>query len=187
MGGADAQTASSGETIRVDTDTADVEVQWQVQQGGDGPWMPIAGQTGKSLTLTDDHAGDSVRAKVTYMGDDDNPSHVTWVEYSVEATVAALTTADNNTPERQQATYELRVNPDVDDDGVAGTATGNVAGLFFDADRDDLTYTLVGDSVDDGQPGIQPGNTVFRTAMDDQILTVNKDCLLYTSPSPRDS
>ena len=84
--------------------------------------------------------------------------------------VAALTTAANNAPERTQAEYEIRVNLNSDDD--EGTGTGSVAGRFFDADGDDLTYTLVGEP--DGS-GVQPGSTVYRSADDDQILTINSD------------
>ena len=163
---------ASGETVRVDTGTATVEVQWQMENAM-MEWMDLAGETGKELSLTDAQAGMSVRAKVTYMGDDDNTDHVTWVEYSEEADVAALTTAANNAPERTQAMVEIRVKLNSDDD--EGTGTGSVAGLFFDADGDDLTYTLVGTPVDDGANGVQPGSTVFRSANDDQVLTINSD------------
>ena len=163
---------ASGETVRVDTGTDTVEVQWQVETMPE-VWMDLAGETGKELSLTDDQAGMSVRAKVTYMGDDDNPDHVTWVEYSAEADVAALTTAANNAPARTQAAYEIRVNLNSDDD--EGTGTGSVAGRFFDADGDDLTYTLVGDQADDGAGGVQPGGTVYRSEEEDQILTINSD------------
>ena len=175
-------TAVSGETIRVDTGTNDVEVQWQMGSDVDtsgtieeDEWNDIDGETGLSLSLGDAQAGMSVRALVTYMGDEDNPDHVTWVEYSSVVTVAALPTAENNTPDRTQATTEIRVNPDTDDDGVAGTGAGNVSGFFFDADGDDLTYTLVGAAVDDGAEGIQPGNTVYRSEDDEQIFTLNKE------------
>ena len=163
---------ASGETVRVDTGTADVDVQWQVETMTD-VWMDLDGETGKELSLTDDQAGMSVRAKVTYMGDDDNPDHVTWVEYSEEAAVAALTTAANNAPERTQAILEIRVNLNSDDD--EGTNKGSVAGLFFDADGDDLSYSLVGTPDADDGSGVQPGQMVYRSANDDQILTINSD------------
>ena len=159
---------ASGETVRVDTGTDTVEVQWQMQNAME-VWMDIADETGLELSLTDDQAGRMVRAKVTYMGDDDNTDHVTWVEYSAVANVAALTTAANNAPERTQEEYEIRVNLNSDDD--EGTGTGSVAGRFFDADGDDLTYTLVGEP----GSGVQPGSTVYRSADDDQILTINSD------------
>ena len=142
--------------------------------------MDLDGETGLELTLTDDHAGHSVRALLTHKGDEDNPDYVTWVDYSATATVAALPSAPNNTPNRTQAVTEIRVNPDTDDDGVAGTGTGNVSGFFFDADGDDLTYTLVGTAVDDGAEGIQPGNTVYRSGDDDQIFTLNKETGAFT-------
>ena len=163
---------ASGDTVRVDTGTADVDVQWQMQNAM-MEWMDLADETGKTLSLTDGQAGRMVRAKVTYMGDDENPDHVTWVEYSALANVAVLSTAANNAPARTQGVYEIRVNLNSDDD--EGTGTGSVAGLFFDADSDDLTYTLVGDQVDDGANGVQPGGTVFRSADDDQVLTINSD------------
>ena len=169
---------ASGDTVRVDKQTANVAVQWQAGMDTDtsgtidaDEWEDLDGETGLELTLTDDHAGKSVRALLTHMGDEDNPSHVTWVDYSAEDAVAALPTSPNNTPTRNQAEYEIRVNLG-DDEGMG---TGSVAGLFFDSDQDDLTYSLVGDSVDDGAAGIQPGDTVYRTADDDQILTLNKE------------
>ena len=168
---------ASGDTVRVNNLEANVEVQWQV--GEDGPdtgatidaneWKDLDGETGLRLRLTDDHAGKSVRAKLTHKGDEDNPSHVTWVDYSAVAAVTALPTTQNNTPARTQATYEIRVNPDMND-GTEGTATGNVANLFFDADGDSLTYSLVGDLA---TSNVQPGRMVYRSDNDDQILTLN--------------
>ena len=168
---------ASGGTVRVNNLTATVEVQWQV--GEDGPdantdidaneWTDLDGETGLTLRLTDDHAGKSVRAKLTHKGDEDNPSHVTWVDYSAVAAVTELSTAQNNTPARTQATYEIRVNPDMND-GTEGTETGNVANLFFDADGDSLTYSLVGDLA---TTNVQPGRMVYRSDNDDQILTLD--------------
>ena len=181
---------ASGDTVRVNNLTANVEVQWQVGEDEDestaieaDEWMDLEGETGLTLTLTDDHAGKSVRAMLTHKGDRENPSHVTWVDYSAVATVAALPTSPNNTPVRTQENYWIEVNLNSDDD--EGTGTGSVAGMFFDSDGDDLTYSLVGDSVDDTPSGgIQDGNTVFRTSQDaaaeagnagDIILTVNSE------------
>ena len=62
----------------------------------------------------------------------------------------------------------------MDDDGSEGTGTGNVAGRFFDADGDDLSYSLVGETADDGS-GVQPGDMVYRSSTDDQILTLNSE------------
>ena len=62
--------ANPGGTLSVDVD-ANVEVQWQMQSGG--KWIDIAGATG-SLSLTQAHAGATVRAVVSYMSrDPDNP------------------------------------------------------------------------------------------------------------------
>ena len=163
--------------MRVNNLEANVEVQWQVGEDTDASgsvdadeWMDLDGQTGLTLTLTSDHAGKMVRARLTHKGDEDNPSHVTWVDYSASATVTAPPAATNNAPARTQATYEIRENPDMGDDDTEGTATGNVASLFFDADGDDLTYTLVGDPA---TTNVQPGNMVYRSDNDDQILTLN--------------
>ena len=172
---------ASGDTIRVNNLGVNVEAQWQAGMDTDtsgtieaDEWMDLDGETGLELTLTDDHAGYSVRAMLTHKGDEDNPSYVTWVDYTtpVAATVAALPTSPNNTPVRNEATYWIEVNLNSDDD--EGTGTGNVASLFFDSDGDDLTYSLVGTSVDDAPGGgIQDGNMVYRSGDDDQILTLN--------------
>ena len=174
---------ASGGTARVNSGTVNVEVQWQVGEDTDASgtiefdeWMDLEDETGLTLTLTDDHAGKSVRARLTHKSDEDNPSYVTWVDYTDPATgtaVAALPVTPNNTPTRTQETYWIEVNLNDDDD--EGTATDSVASLFFDADSDDLTYSLVGTAVDDGARGIQPGNLVYRSANDDQILTLDKD------------
>jgi len=175
-------TPASGDTLRVNNLEATVDVQWQAGMDTDesgtieaDEWMDLAGETGMTLTLTDDHAGYSVRALLTHKGDEDNPSHVTWVDYTTPvATVAALSTSPNNPADRTQATYWIEVNLHSDNDD--GTGTGDVSGFFFDSDGDDLTYSLVGDSVDDNPAGgIQDGNTVFRSGNDDQILTLNKN------------
>ena len=76
---------------------------------------------------------------------------------------------------------EIRVNPTLDKTGnvVKGEGKANVASLFFDADGDDMQYNLVvggtGTPVDDGAQGIQPGKLVYRSANDDQILTLNHE------------
>ena len=168
----------AGDTIRVNSGTANVDVQWQMGEDTDtsgaidaDEWMDLDGETGLELSLTSDHAGKSVRAMLTFKGDEDNPSHVTWVDYTTPVTaVTAPPAATNNAPARTQATYEIRENPDMGDDDTEGTATGNVASLFFDADGDDLTYTLVGDPA---TTNVEPGQMVYRSANDDQILTLN--------------
>ena len=184
--------ASSGDAIRVDTGTNTVEVQWQMGTGDPGAdnvlqeaevekWTDIAGETDeRSLTLTDAQAGNLVRAKVTYkeLNDDDDPSHVNWVEYSTVVTVAPLPTSPNSTPDRTQETYWIEVDLNSDDD--EGTGTGNVSGFFFDSDGDSLTYSLVGTAVDDGANGIQPGNTVFRASQDDAAETGNAGQIILT-------
>ena len=121
-------TLASGDTVRVNNLTANVEVQWQAGMDTDtsgnieaDEWMDLAGETGLELTLTDDHAGHSVRALLTHKGDEDNPSYVTWVDYSAVAAVDALPVVPNKTPTRTQETYWLEVNLNSDDD--EGTAT----------------------------------------------------------------
>ena len=174
-------TIESGATLRVNNLTANVTVQWQIgvdedESGTVDPdeWSDLDDEVGKTLTLTDDHAGNSVRAKLTHMSDEDNPSHVTWIDYSAVAAVAALPTSPNNTPTRTQETYWIEVNLNDDDD--EGTATGDVSGFFFDADGDDMTFSLVGPGVDDAPGGgVQDGLQVYRSGNDDQILTLNKD------------
>lgn len=176
---------ASGDTIRVNSGTANVEVQWQMGEDTDASgavdadeWMDLAGETGQTLTLTDDHAGNSVRALLTHKGDTENPSHVTWVDYSAITTVADLPISPNKTPTRNQETHWIDVNLNSDDD--EGTGTGSVAGMFFDSDRDDLTYTLVGDSVDDGANGIQPGDTVFRSSQTTTDEADNAGQIIFT-------
>ena len=178
----------SGDTLRINNLTATVEAQWQVGEDGDDEnetidaheWTDLAGETGLTLKLTDDHAGKSVRALLTHKGDEKNPSYVTWVDYTMPnagTAVAALPSSPNNTPDRTQATDEIRVNPTLDAKGkvVKGEGKANVASLFFDADGDDMDYNLVGTAVDDGAKGIQPGKLVYRSANDDQILTLNHE------------
>lgn len=63
---------ASGETLRVDSGTDTVEVQWEMQNAM-GVWMDLADETGLELSLADDHAGRMVRANVTYKGDEDGP------------------------------------------------------------------------------------------------------------------
>ena len=192
-------TPASGDTLRVNRLEATVEVQWQAGMDTDtsgtidaDEWMDLAGETGLTLTLTDDHAGKSVRAMLTHKGDEDNASYVTWIDYSAVAAVAALPTSPNNTPGRNKEDYWIDVNLNADND--EGKGTGSVAGMFFDADGDDLTYSLVGTSVDDAPAGgIQDGNTVFRTSQaeaaeagnaGDIILTLNGksgELMFYTN------
>ena len=62
--------ANPGGTLSVDVN-ANVTVQWQIQTGT--KWADIPGATG-DLRLTQDHAGDSIRAVVSYQSrDPDNP------------------------------------------------------------------------------------------------------------------
>ena len=178
----------SGDTLRVNNLTATVEVQWQVGEDGKDEnetidaheWTDLAGQTGLTLKLTDDHAGKSVRAKLTYKGDEDNPSYVTWVDYSTPAAaVTPLPTSPNNPADRTQETYWIEVNLNADNDD--GRGTGDVSDFFFDTDGDDLTYSLVGSSVDDTPlGGIQDGNTVFRTSQAEAAETGNAGAIIFT-------
>ena len=148
-----AATPSAGETIRIDTKGNDAEVQWQMLRTGPAQqWTDIEGATDIELEVADAHAGNMLRAKVTYTADDnpattdvDEEGWPVWVEYTEILTVSGATT--NTNPEQTQANHVLRVELD-----AVGSAPGSVqktamatfdaSSLFFDADGDDLTYTI---------------------------------------------
>ena len=102
--------------------------------------------------MGDAHAGASLRAKVTYTADDDatttdvdEEGWVEWVEYTEILTVSG-TTADTD-PATAQANHVLRVELDQKSSAPgavqkAKMATFDASSLFFDADGDDLTYTI---------------------------------------------
>ena len=149
-----AATPTAGETLRIDNDGTDVEVQWQMLSSRPGSqWTDIDGATDVELDVTSAHAGNMLRAKVTYTADDDptttdvdEEGWVVWVEYTEVLTVSGA--AGDTDPETLQANHLLRVELDAKSAGadktVQGTktATFDASSLFFDADGDDLTYTI---------------------------------------------
>ena len=144
---------SAGETIRIDNKGNDAEVQWQMLANRPGAeWTDIEGATGLELDVADAHAGNMLRAKVTYTADDDpattdvdEEGWPVWVEYTEILTVSGTT--GNTDPEETQANHLLRVEPDQKSSAKgavqkATVATFDASSLFFDADGDDLTYTI---------------------------------------------
>ena len=151
-----------GGTIRADTQGNPAEVQWQMWVDADrdgavdaNEWVDITGETGVSLTITNDYVGSQLRAKVTYTHEDNpattNVNENGWIRW-VETTAPLAGPADpaNVLPSRLQSAEEIRVNitQTADSMGVKssvdGHGSGTVAGLFFDTDGDTLTYNLAG-------------------------------------------
>ena len=185
-------------TIRADTEGNPADVQWQMwvdaNRNGtvqDNEWVDIAGETGVSLTITNEYVGSQLRAKVTYKHEDNSATEAdesTWIRW-VETTAPLDGPADpaNVLPTRTQATEEIRVNITQTMDAmgaktsVDGTGSGTVADedepLFFDSDGDTLTYNLASTA------GLtfQAGNTVYvsgdldATATGDQTQTLAID------------
>ena len=185
-------------TIRADTEGNPADVQWQMwvdaNRNGtvqDNEWVDIAGETGVSLTITNEYVGSQLRAKVTYKHEDNSATEAdesTWIRW-VETTAPLAGPADpaNVLPTRTQATEEIRVNITQTMDAmgaktsVDGTGSGTVADedepLFFDSDGDTLTYNLASTA------GLtfQAGNTVYvsgdldATATGDQTQTLAID------------
>ena len=160
-----------GNTIQINPPDAapPTNVQWQMRDADanpvvagaqPGPWMDIEGATGNSLAVTSAHTGKELRAKLTYKGEDDTETPnvdegdwVTWVANTALVTGPAAPPSANNDPVTLQATHEVRVNLDaIDDDDVqpAKVQMDSVKGLFFDANGDDLTYTITAAPADNG-------------------------------------
>ena len=153
LGGTAGTPINSGVTIRIDNRSNDVEVQWQMLSSRPGSqWTDIDGATDPELDVTDAHAGNMLRAKVTYTADDnpattddDEEGWVVWVEYTEILTVSGAT-ADTD-PAPVQANHVLRVELEQKSSATgavqkAEVATFDASSLFFDADGDDLTYTI---------------------------------------------
>ena len=177
-GNAGTDVATDG-TIRIDNQGNDVEVQWQMLSSRPGPqqWTDIEGATDIELDLTDAYAGNMLRAKVTYTADDnpattdvDEEGWPVWVEYTEILTVSGAT--DNIDPATTQANHVLRVEPDQKSSAKgavqkATDATFDASSLFFDADGDDLTYTITAspasdlDNLDNINAALEPGGSVF--------------------------
>ena len=148
-----------GETIRVNTNGADANVQWQVRDNDTMPWTDIDGADDFELEVTSARSAKMLRAKVTYTAED-NPATTDvdeggwpiWVEYTEVVTVLGDTT--NSAPVSTQTAYEIRValpatktiGTGMDMSVIQPVAVVNdsVADLFFDSDGDDLTYSIDG-------------------------------------------
>ena len=174
-----AATPSAGETIRIDNQGNDVEVQWQMQARPGAPWTDIEGATGIELEVAEAHAGNMLRAKVTYTAEDDatttdvdEEGWPVWVEYTEVLTVSGATT--DTDPSATQASHTLRVELDQKSSAKGAVqktamATFDASSLFFDADGDDLTYTITAvtpdvPSVGDGfDGGLEGGGSVYRS------------------------
>ncbi len=154
----------------------DTSVQWQERIGTD--WVDIPGATG-SLTLTSAHAGDTVRALVSYRStDDDNPG-VTAIVATDGETIGGGTTGTGATP---HAVDDHNIEISVDAPGHAPARTppadANKAGhnlshteivplasLFQDPDSASLTYTVAADSASGlGTPTVTGTTYVFDGA-----------------------
>ena len=152
LGGDAGTPINTGGTIRIDTQGNDAEVQWQMLSSRPGSqWMDIEA-TDLELDVTSAHAGNMLRAKVTYTAEDDatttdvdEEGWVVWVEYTEVITVSGATA--NTDPATVQENHVLRVNPEqkgskATDVQKTTVATYDASSLFFDADGDDLTYTI---------------------------------------------
>ena len=182
-------TPAVGETIRINTGGDDAEVQWQVSNTMGG-YDDIDGATDLELTVTNDHAGKMLRAKVTYTADDnpattdvDEEGWPIWVEYTEVLTVSG--DVENNNPAATQTAYEIRVELPATKTVVIDKETivrqpaaivndDDIADLFFDSDGNDLTYSITGvtpdlaaSAVDDTDAGydaeLSEGMQVYRS------------------------
>ncbi len=178
LGGDAGTDVNTGVTVRIDNQGNDVEVQWQMLSSRPGStWTDIEGATGVELDVTSAHAGNDLRAKVTYMTQDDDPDTTvdesefpTWVEYTEVLGVSGAT-ADTD-PATTQTTHTLRVELDQKSSAPGAVqntamATFDASSLFFDADGDDLTYTITvapaTDAIDGVEGGLEDGGSVYRT------------------------
>ena len=178
-----------GDTLRINTGGETAEVQWQVRDSATRPWVDVEEGDELTLKVTNDHAGKMLRAKVTYMTqEDDDETTVdesefpTWVEYTEVLTVSG--DIENNFPAATQESYEIEVElaarppaPAKGDRAAqpAKVEMGSVADLFFDSDSDDvLTYSITAvpaldSAASDGVMGTEDehdpatGGLVYRT------------------------
>ena len=130
-------------------------VQWQILRGTD--WVDIPGATG-SLSLTSAHAGQSVRAVVSYhSADDDNPG-VTAIIPTAAQPIGGAGAA--TAPPVQVGNHEIEASvmgtghAPRDSDGSVDNAGHNLSvretvdlrSLFQDPDTANLTYTVTADA-----------------------------------------
>ena len=173
-------TPAVGETIRVNTGGEDAEVQWQVRDSETRPWMDIEEADELTLEVSNAQAGKMLRAKVTYMTNDDDPdtdadesTYPSWVEYTEVVTVSG--DIDNNDPASTQSAYEIRVQlaPTTKvGQPAAIVSDDSIEDLFFDSDGNDLTYSITAvtpdlasvDGTDAGHDAeLSAGDQVYRS------------------------
>ena len=100
--------------------------------------------------MTNAHAGKMLRAKVTYMANEDDPdteadesTYPSWVEYTEVLTVSG--DVANNAPSATQSAYEIRVQlaPTTKvGQPAAIVSDDSIEDLFFDSDGNDLSYSF---------------------------------------------
>ena len=141
-----------GETLRIDTDGHDAEVQWEYRDPmATAPvWKPISGATSLELRVTSAHTGKMLRAKVTYTGDDipattgvNEDGWPVWVEYTEVLTVSAVDATNDvpeNTGENSEIAVELRAMMGMNQ--PTKVVKFDASDLFHDPDGDALTYTI---------------------------------------------
>ena len=150
IGGSPSDRADIGDTLRINTGGEDAEVQWQLSNTMGG-YDDIDGATSLTLTVTNDQAGRMLRAKVTYMTNDDDPdtddadesTYPSWVEYTELVPVSGE--IENNAPATTQTDHEIRVKlPATTKVGqpAAIVSDDSIEDLFFDSDDNDLTYSI---------------------------------------------
>ena len=142
-----------GETLRINTDGNDADVQWQYRDSATKPWMDISGATSLTLRVTSDYAGKMLRAKVTYTGDDlpatrdvNEDGWPVWVEYTEVLTVDEVDPSNDppaTTGEDSEIRVELRAKPPMGEQPTA-VVTFDASALFHDPDGDALTYSITG-------------------------------------------
>ena len=178
---------STGGSIRVDNSGNSVDVQWQMLSSRpESQWTDISGATDIELDVTSAHAGNMLRAKVTYTADDDSTTTdvdeegwVVWVEYTEVITVSGAT--GNTDPEVVQGNHLFRVEPEQKSSAPgavqkATVATFDASNLFFDADGEDLTYTITAVTPDLDSPA-----TATEAGTDADLGTGGSVYRVYTS------
>ena len=125
-----------------------VGVQWQMRMNAgtvEDPefyWVDIAGATGRTLAITSDYAGKSLRVVVTHSDKDG----ITSTTILPSSTGQAISDTITNTAPRATMTEDYEIEAQIDDTkGVVVTKvthTVPVATLFDDLDGDTLTYTV---------------------------------------------